>query len=299
MKKYLPILLLVIFIVPSIAFASWWNPISWFNGWKFNKVEKLSEVQEIKEENNEITEAIEEKEKYVNQTTDSAEIEKLKKEIEELKNKKIVNSLKQIQVSTIVPTNNLNTKDLCPNIEGIQSGIPSGKFLYRNTNECLTEEEINNKETTKKNENVEESSVENEHTSGYQETINKYVDKMISALKVKAGMKDDVLDSCVDPCNGNIVQKARDIDSKSRIKSADILFNNLNNEEKKQALTILRTNISAEIEKIDLDYYKEDLCSGYGATCHNSYDTNIYKHNAIEIFEIMSANIVIQLSKIF
>ena len=30
MKKYLLVLLLVIFIIPSIAFASWWNPLSWF-----------------------------------------------------------------------------------------------------------------------------------------------------------------------------------------------------------------------------------------------------------------------------
>ena len=29
MKKYLLVLLLVIFIIPSIAFASWWNPFSW------------------------------------------------------------------------------------------------------------------------------------------------------------------------------------------------------------------------------------------------------------------------------
>jgi S1-C subfamily serine protease len=30
MKKYLLVLLLVIFIIPSIASASWWNPFSWF-----------------------------------------------------------------------------------------------------------------------------------------------------------------------------------------------------------------------------------------------------------------------------
>jgi hypothetical protein len=30
MRKYLLVLLLTIFIIPSIAFASWWNPFSWF-----------------------------------------------------------------------------------------------------------------------------------------------------------------------------------------------------------------------------------------------------------------------------
>lgn len=29
MKKYLSVLLLIVFIVPSVAFASWWNPFSW------------------------------------------------------------------------------------------------------------------------------------------------------------------------------------------------------------------------------------------------------------------------------
>jgi len=39
MKKYLLVLFLIAFIVPSIAFASWWNPFSWFNGWTFHKTE--------------------------------------------------------------------------------------------------------------------------------------------------------------------------------------------------------------------------------------------------------------------
>jgi len=30
MKKYFIVLLLIILISPSIVFASWWNPISWF-----------------------------------------------------------------------------------------------------------------------------------------------------------------------------------------------------------------------------------------------------------------------------
>jgi hypothetical protein len=36
MKKYLPALILTTLIIPSVAFASWWNPISWFNGWSFS-----------------------------------------------------------------------------------------------------------------------------------------------------------------------------------------------------------------------------------------------------------------------
>ena len=43
MKKYLLVLLLIVFIVPSVALASWWNPLSWFNGWNFNKTEITTE----------------------------------------------------------------------------------------------------------------------------------------------------------------------------------------------------------------------------------------------------------------
>lgn len=45
MKKYLSILLLILFIIPSVALASWWNPFSWFNGWTFHKTEVAPPVQ--------------------------------------------------------------------------------------------------------------------------------------------------------------------------------------------------------------------------------------------------------------
>lgn len=46
MKKSLSALLLVVFLIPSIAFASWWNPISWFNNWTFRKPEPQVQVVE-------------------------------------------------------------------------------------------------------------------------------------------------------------------------------------------------------------------------------------------------------------
>src|SRR3989339_460598 len=45
MKKYLAILFLIAFTVPSVALASWWNPFSWFNNWSFNKKEAIPQVQ--------------------------------------------------------------------------------------------------------------------------------------------------------------------------------------------------------------------------------------------------------------
>ncbi len=46
MKKYITILALIIIIIPSIAFASWWNPLSWFNNWSFSKGENKTEILE-------------------------------------------------------------------------------------------------------------------------------------------------------------------------------------------------------------------------------------------------------------
>ena len=43
MKKYLLVLLLIVFIVPSVALASWYNPFSWFNNWSFHKTEITTE----------------------------------------------------------------------------------------------------------------------------------------------------------------------------------------------------------------------------------------------------------------
>ena len=40
MRKYILTLVLAFTIIPQIAFASWWNPISWFDGWNQNNQSK-------------------------------------------------------------------------------------------------------------------------------------------------------------------------------------------------------------------------------------------------------------------
>ena len=70
MKKYLLILLLAIFIIPSIAFASWWNPFSWFSGWTFHKTEIAPQIP------------------VETQKTSEEKINELQKQLDELKNQK-------------------------------------------------------------------------------------------------------------------------------------------------------------------------------------------------------------------
>lgn len=49
MKKYFITFIFIAIFIPSVAFASWWNPFSWFNGWTFHKEETSIEypVQKI------------------------------------------------------------------------------------------------------------------------------------------------------------------------------------------------------------------------------------------------------------
>jgi len=72
MKKYAILILLLAFIIPSVVFASWWNPFSWGI---FNK--KISQSSSISSDKTIITSNI--------NKDQSDEIESLKKELEELK----------------------------------------------------------------------------------------------------------------------------------------------------------------------------------------------------------------------
>lgn len=180
MKKYLSLLFLIVLIVPSIAFASWWNPFSW------NIFSKKEVVQKIQ---------VEEQQK-----TPEEKITELQKQLDDLKNQQsptivptsiitqdktgttkpsiktttrnvvqpsqIIDVCLNIEgVQSQIPTGYssvsgictlIDLKDVCPNIEGIQSKIPEGKFIYKNTNQCLTENEINVIEYEKDKESLNE-----------------------------------------------------------------------------------------------------------------------------------------------
>ena len=50
MKKYIAVLFLIAFIVPSVAFASWWNPFTWNIFSIFNR-QKTSQETQVKPQN--------------------------------------------------------------------------------------------------------------------------------------------------------------------------------------------------------------------------------------------------------
>jgi len=62
-------------LIPQIALAAWWNPISWFNSWSFSSPEK-QEVEELRNEVNQLKEQLgnEEEDKQAT-TTEEVPIE--------------------------------------------------------------------------------------------------------------------------------------------------------------------------------------------------------------------------------
>jgi hypothetical protein len=153
MKKYISVLFLLTFIIPSIAFASWWNPFTW----KIFQKEQVSQVQ--------VEKTLEEK--IVEPTSTSPATSPVEETTEPVTNTKtkpttvistptlpvqIVDVCLNIEgIQSQVPTGYssissictlLEVKDYCPNITGVQSEIPEGKVFYKNTGECLTLKEI-------------------------------------------------------------------------------------------------------------------------------------------------------------
>jgi len=132
MKKYLLVLLLIVFIIPSVALASWWNPFSWFNSWNFNKTEITTEnpVQKIivpTTVTNDVSD------KVVTPTTDTKQ--KNPSVIVKTIPKKDTTKPQVLKITTpvvITPT----PIDICTNIEGIQTSVPAGMILQNGN--CTT-----------------------------------------------------------------------------------------------------------------------------------------------------------------
>lgn len=106
-------------LVPQIAFASWWNPISWFNHWMFYKTETAPQVQQAQ----------------VETPKTSKEITELQKQIDEFKNQQLdptssVTTPTEQEVKKVVPeaeeqaiTDTLKAEVLT----GVQLASPSEK----------------------------------------------------------------------------------------------------------------------------------------------------------------------------
>lgn len=106
MKKYLLVILLLVFIIPSVASASWWNPFSWKI---FHKKEPAPQVQ------------------VETQKTSEEKIKDLEKELNDLKNEKSDStSIKK----TPVVTNKQNAPKTNPTNKENLNEYPASMLLF-------------------------------------------------------------------------------------------------------------------------------------------------------------------------
>ncbi|MEK7081819.1 MAG: hypothetical protein AAB905_01270, partial [Patescibacteria group bacterium] len=88
MRKFLIILILSALIIPQITFAAWWNPFTWKIFKRASEV-KIEKTINIPKNNLGVEFSTSSPSKQLNIIDQTAEVEKLKKEVNELKKKQI------------------------------------------------------------------------------------------------------------------------------------------------------------------------------------------------------------------
>ena len=160
------VILVAFILIPQVAFASWWNPFSWKIFYKAEpvpqiKTEAQKQLDELKNQqpasDSVITPPQTERTKPTTNTKTTTEAKKPTTTKSTIVNPtqppvQVIDVCLNIEgIQSQIPSGYssvsnictlINIKDYCPNIEGIQSKIPNGMFFYKNTNECLTENEI-------------------------------------------------------------------------------------------------------------------------------------------------------------
>ena len=122
MKKIIPIIILVLIIIPSVAFASWWNPFSWFNNWNFsNKVEVVNIVSNEKEISK--NDVLDEKQKIeiresknksiqdVQRIQNTSDVINLKETVKTLEDKITTLENENNKIKTVVIKNNIDDEE--------------------------------------------------------------------------------------------------------------------------------------------------------------------------------------------
>lgn len=149
------------FIIPSVAFASWWNPFSWKIFQKKEPTQQVQvEIQKTPEEKiSELQKQLDELKKQQTDSTSSkinptTQIKNTTPKADNVKSTQATDVCLNIAgIQTKTPEGYswaygntcsvINLVDYCPNINGVQSKIPDGMFVYGSNKECLTQNEIN------------------------------------------------------------------------------------------------------------------------------------------------------------
>jgi hypothetical protein len=175
MKKNILIIISVIIFAPSIALASWWNPISWFNNWSFKKVDVSQQIQTS------------------NQQISDQKIIELQKQVEELKRQPILSTsnLKTLETNIKDQTNN-NIITQIPN------KIETKESIKADTDKETVTKEYKSQDSFRQNNSINYSSLI-DFSSIPSADINKYV----TLASKKTGVPSDLLLSILNNNNPN------------------------------------------------------------------------------------------------
>jgi len=99
------------------------------------------------------------KEQVIVNNEDVNKIDKTPKTEEKVKELNNKTETKINAINVPVSSINQNLVDLCSNLDGVQTIIPSGKYLYKNINKCLTNEEIEKYENEISEKNKERENI--------------------------------------------------------------------------------------------------------------------------------------------
>lgn len=171
-------------LFPLITFASWWNPFSWFNYWTFSEPTQITQTDVLENRIKELEKKLQDTSLSNpensnasspvststitgnNQETDGISSPKEKQLLtnpQAIKPTSIPTPITPLVpvvtdvcsniegVQTTIPSGYTSSsgsctlvikKDYCPNIDGVQSEIPDDRTVYRATGECLTDAQI-------------------------------------------------------------------------------------------------------------------------------------------------------------
>lgn len=158
MKKAILIAFVATLVIPQVAFASWWNPLSWFDNWHFNRDESKTETLEARIQ--ELESKLQGSENLSETGVQIKEDSKTQKQPVKDNNSTKPSVVQPMQidfctnidgVQVAVPEGyaisnyfctKIIQKDYCPNIDGIQTVTPVGTTLYSSLGKCLTDAEF-------------------------------------------------------------------------------------------------------------------------------------------------------------
>lgn len=131
MKKYFFLILLFSLVIPQIMFAAWWNPLTWFNSWKFSNPVLDVQTQELENRIKELEQKIQDNNISTTTPEQKSTSTVVNKILPSIKNQPSVVNSKIVPITpktipSITPTPTLPPKDFRANCVLSEKSVESG-----------------------------------------------------------------------------------------------------------------------------------------------------------------------------